>query len=469
MLATFSNLLPMLTLALAGIAAISLSVAGIGIMNVMLVSVSERTREIGLLKALGATSRQILALFLAEAATLSAAGGVSGLAGASVDHAGSPALYPALPVQPPPWAIPAAVLYRWRSACCSASFPRAARPTRSDRGAEPPVSGHDCHATCSARRVRGPAHRLRSSLTTLGIVIGIASVMLLTSLGEGTRQYILSEFTQFGTNLLQINPGKTTTRGMPNSMGWHHSEADARGRRGDPTPAVVSSASCRWRSGRPASKRAPQPQRLRLWGRRRCAATSGSSRSRSAGSCRRRTATAASLSPSLAEAKRELFGDANALGVHVRIGGRRLQVIGVMEPRARCSASTSTTPRTSRSPRRSSCSTGRPHRNRRALQPRRGESDPWSDGSASRAHAAPRQRRGLHDRDADPDARHRRSHPRHRQPCRARDRGDLAPRRAPLGSSRSCGFRSASAPRNRPAQGARRRAGRNPAIFLGRR
>ena len=63
------------------------------------------------------------------------------------------------------------------------------------------------------------AHRLRSLLTTLGIVIGIASVILLTSLGQGTRDYIASEFTQFGTNLLQINPGRITTGGMPTPMG----------------------------------------------------------------------------------------------------------------------------------------------------------------------------------------------------------------------------------------------------------
>ena len=63
------------------------------------------------------------------------------------------------------------------------------------------------------------AHRLRSILTMLGIVIGIASVTLLTSVGQGTREYILSEFTQFGTNLLQINPGKTTTAGIPGAMG----------------------------------------------------------------------------------------------------------------------------------------------------------------------------------------------------------------------------------------------------------
>jgi putative ABC transport system permease protein len=110
MLTTFSNLLSMLTMALAGIAAISLSVAGIGIMNVMLVSVSERTREIGLLKALGASSGQILRLFLAEAATLSAAGGIAGLAGAIGLIALARRLYPSFPVQPPPWAIPVAVV-----------------------------------------------------------------------------------------------------------------------------------------------------------------------------------------------------------------------------------------------------------------------------------------------------------------------------------------------------------------------
>src|SRR5881409_1041211 len=56
-------------------------------------------------------------------------------------------------------------------------------------------------------------HRLRSTLTMLGIAIGIASVILLTSIGEGIREYILKEFTQFGTNLIAINPGKSTTTG----------------------------------------------------------------------------------------------------------------------------------------------------------------------------------------------------------------------------------------------------------------
>ena len=69
-----------LTLALGGIAAISLTVAGVGIMNVMLVSVSERTREIGLLKAVGVTRAQVVGVFLVEASILSTTGGLLGFA-----------------------------------------------------------------------------------------------------------------------------------------------------------------------------------------------------------------------------------------------------------------------------------------------------------------------------------------------------------------------------------------------------
>ncbi len=110
MLATFSSILNVLTAALTGIAAISLSVAGVGIMNVMLVSVSERTREIGLLKALGATSGQVLRVFLVEAAALSALGGLVGLGVAAALTLVARHLYPAFPMTPPPWAMPLAAL-----------------------------------------------------------------------------------------------------------------------------------------------------------------------------------------------------------------------------------------------------------------------------------------------------------------------------------------------------------------------
>lgn len=58
------------------------------------------------------------------------------------------------------------------------------------------------------------AYRLRSALTILGILVGIGSVVLLTSIGEGVRLFVLAEFTQFGTNLVAVVPGKTTTFGM---------------------------------------------------------------------------------------------------------------------------------------------------------------------------------------------------------------------------------------------------------------
>jgi putative ABC transport system permease protein len=105
MLGSFRNIIQALTLALAAIAAISLAVAGIGIMNVMLVSVSERVHEVGLIKALGGKRREITSLFLVEAVLLSGLGALLGLAFGAIVLRIAAGLWTFLPLVPSPaWA-----------------------------------------------------------------------------------------------------------------------------------------------------------------------------------------------------------------------------------------------------------------------------------------------------------------------------------------------------------------------------
>jgi putative ABC transport system permease protein len=105
MLGSFRNIIQALTLALAAIAAISLAVAGIGIMNVMLVSVSERVHEVGLIKALGGRRREIASLFLVEAVLLSGLGALLGLAFGAIVLRIAASLWTFLPLTPSPaWA-----------------------------------------------------------------------------------------------------------------------------------------------------------------------------------------------------------------------------------------------------------------------------------------------------------------------------------------------------------------------------
>lgn len=108
-LATFERILGALTLSVAGIAAISLVVAGILIMNVMLMAVAQRTGEIGLCKAIGASRRQIMVLLVTEALLLSAVGGLLGLAIGLAGSRLARSLYPELSAGPPSWAMVAAL------------------------------------------------------------------------------------------------------------------------------------------------------------------------------------------------------------------------------------------------------------------------------------------------------------------------------------------------------------------------
>lgn len=176
-------------------------------------------------------------------------------------------------------------------------------------------------------------HRLRSALSMLGIAIGVAAVLLLTSIGEGARRYIVAQFTQFGTNLLSVVPGRTQTFGLPGAAGgttrpltledaealrrvpgvtgivplaYGLARVEANGLgRSVYVFGVGASAPEVWKIGVRQGRFLPE-------------------------SDPRRGAALAVLGPKL---KRELFGDAPAIGRTVRAAGVRLRVIGVMEPK----------------------------------------------------------------------------------------------------------------------------------------
>jgi putative ABC transport system permease protein len=176
-------------------------------------------------------------------------------------------------------------------------------------------------------------HRQRSMLTMLGVLIGIASVILLTSIGEGTRQYVLSEFTQFGTTLVAVNPGRIETSGAPGALGitvhpltLEDAEAVRRIRGVERVVPVVMGAAPVEHEGRTRhifvyGVTADAPT---VWG---MPVRVGRFLPRME---LRQTAPLAVLGP---KAKRELFGEENCLGRHVRISGQRFQVIGIMEPK----------------------------------------------------------------------------------------------------------------------------------------
>lgn len=106
---TFDEIFDVLTMSVAGVAGVSLAVSGILIMNVMLVAVAQRTNEVGVLKAVGAAPRQIVLLFLTEAALLSIFGAFAGLALGMAGGWALTQIYPTLNMLPPLWAIAAGI------------------------------------------------------------------------------------------------------------------------------------------------------------------------------------------------------------------------------------------------------------------------------------------------------------------------------------------------------------------------
>ena len=175
------------------------------------------------------------------------------------------------------------------------------------------------------------AHRLRSGLTALGIGIGVTAVVLLTSIGEGLQQYVLREFTQFGTNIISISAGRPETFGggnLPLAMIKPLTLDDAEALRRVPFATNVSGT------------------------------VQGNAEIEANGRSRRTLVTATSPSMPLvwsldvalgeflppddprapralvvlgSKVRDELFGADNPLGAKVRVGGRRFRVIGVME------------------------------------------------------------------------------------------------------------------------------------------
>ncbi|HJW44557.1 MAG TPA: ABC transporter permease [Geothrix sp.] len=176
-------------------------------------------------------------------------------------------------------------------------------------------------------------HRLRSSLSALGVGIGVAAVVLLTSLGEGTRQYIVSQFSQFGTNLLAVNPGKVKTMGIPGVFGGTTHKLtpeDAEALRRLPgveavIPVAMGQGRVEWGGrGRSVYIYGVNHELPRAWSVR----TAQGSFLPPMDPGRR--ASLAVLGPKLA---REIFGTASPLGQRIRIGSESLVVIGVMEPK----------------------------------------------------------------------------------------------------------------------------------------
>lgn len=178
------------------------------------------------------------------------------------------------------------------------------------------------------------AQRMRSSLTLSGIAVGIAAVILLTSIGEGVHRYVLSEFSQFGTHVIAISPGRISASGgapsgLPSSVrpltlddaralarvpgvagvvptAWGNAEAQAQGRLRRTIVYGVSDAAL-----------AVFNMRLAVG---QFLPGDGADEARSF----------VVLGPKL---KHELFGAGNALGERVRLGGQSFRVIGVLAPK----------------------------------------------------------------------------------------------------------------------------------------
>lgn len=175
--------------------------------------------------------------------------------------------------------------------------------------------------------------RMRSFLTGLGIAIGIAAVILLTSIGEGLHQFVLAEFSQFGTNIISIQPGKTQTQGgnigvIGSVRQLSLEDADALRRLPyveNVNPSVMGNAEL---------KANGKSRRTTVFGEGRNFASAFTMKVQSGTFWTDEDNEQARAFVVLgAKVRHELFAGQNPLGQYLRVGGQRYRVIGVMEPK----------------------------------------------------------------------------------------------------------------------------------------
>ncbi|MDP2143930.1 MAG: ABC transporter permease [Gallionella sp.] len=176
-------------------------------------------------------------------------------------------------------------------------------------------------------------YRMRSFLTGLGIAIGIAAVILLTSIGEGLHQFVLNEFSQFGTNIVSIQPGKTQTQGS--NVGVFGSVRqlsleDAISLRGLPYVENVNASVM----GNAELRANGKTRRTTVFGEGRNFAQAFTMKVQSGSFWPDEDNEQARAFVVLgSKVRQELFPDQNPLGQYLRVGGQRYRVVGVMEPK----------------------------------------------------------------------------------------------------------------------------------------
>ncbi len=177
------------------------------------------------------------------------------------------------------------------------------------------------------------AHKLRTALSAGGIAVGIAAIILLTAIGEGIHRFVVAEFTQFGTHIVNITPGKTETQGVSaGSIGTNRpiTLEDVEALKNVPGARYVNAAVM----GNAEIRSGNKSRRVMVYG-------EGADFSKAFSM---RVAAGQFLPPDSSEsarafavlgskARQELFGAQNPLGAVIQVGGSRFRVIGVMAPK----------------------------------------------------------------------------------------------------------------------------------------